>query len=95
MARDQKQPDLSAFANTPEAASLLKNKKMVSELLASQDTKQLMSMLERQSGGNLQQLAQAALKGDPSGLMSLMNQVTASREGAQVVERITQSVPKK
>lgn len=95
MANSSKQPDLSAYTNTPEAASLLKNKKAVSELLSSQDTKQLMAMLEQQSGGSLQQMAQAALKGDPSQLMALMNRVTASKEGAQVVERITRSVPKK
>ena len=95
MANNSKQPNLGAFANIPEAAGLLKNKQAVTNLLASQDTKRLMSMLEQQSGGNLQQMAQAALKGDPSQLMELMNRVTSSQEGAQTVERITQKVPKK
>ena len=91
----EKQPDLGALANAPGAADLLKNKKAVAQLMSSQDTKRLMSMLEQQSGGGQQQMAQAALKGDPSKLIALMDQVTASAEGAQVVERITRSVPKK
>jgi hypothetical protein len=80
----------------PEAAELLKDKKAVESLLASRDAKKLVSLLEEKAGdGGLQKLAQAALKGDPSGLMALMDQVTASREGAQAVERITRELPGK
>ncbi len=57
------------------------------QLARSSDARQLMELLKKQSGG-VQQAAQAAAAGDPSQLMSIMDQLMHSREGAELVDRI-------
>lgn len=81
--------------SSPEAASLLKNKESLAGLLSSPDTKKLMDMLNQNAGGGLKTAADAAMKGDASALMGIMQQVMGSKEGAEVVGRIQKSVPKK
>ncbi len=91
---EQKSKPVDVMAS-PEAASLLKNKEAVAGLMNSPDTKKLMEMLNQSAGGGLKNAADAAMKGDASALMGLMQQVMGSKEGAAVVERIQKSVPKK
>lgn len=81
--------------SSPEAASLLKNKEAVLGLMNSPDAKKLMEMLNQNAGGGLKTAADAAMKGDASALMGLMQQVMGSKEGAAVVDRIQKNVPKK
>lgn len=69
------------------AASLMQNRAAVEQLAKSGDAQRLMSML-KQSGG-VQEAAQAAAGGDPSQLMAMMNHLMNSREGAELVERIS------
>jgi len=64
-----------------------KNRKAVERLARSSDAQQLMELLKRQGGG-VQQAAQAAAAGDPSQLMSIMDQLMHSKEGAELVDRI-------
>lgn len=88
-------PKPDDLMSSPEAAALLKNKSAVQGLLSSPDTKKLMDMLNQNAGGGLKTAADAAMKGDPSALMGLMQQVMGSKEGAALVDRIQKSVPKK
>ena len=69
------------------AAELMKNRDAVARLAQSRDAQRLMDLLKQQSSG-VQQAAQAAAAGDPGQLMSIMNQLMSSREGAELVERI-------
>jgi len=69
------------------AAEQLKNKSAVQQLLRSEDTKRMMDMLNRQ--GEIQGAARAAAAGDPSQLMSMMQQLMHTQEGAKLVEKIT------
>lgn len=87
--------NLDDLMKSPEAAGLLKNKDMVRDLMRSPDTKKLMDMLNQKAGSGLKGAADAAMKGDTSQLMSLMDSIMKSKEGAAVVERINQAVPKK
>lgn len=91
---EQKPKPVDVMA-TPEAASLLKNKDTMAGLISSPDTKKLIDMLNQSAGGGLKGAADAAMKGDASALMGLMQQVMGSKEGAAVVDRIQKSVPKK
>ena len=70
-----------------QAAERMKNKGAVQQLLHSDDTKRLMDMLDSQGG--VKGAAQAAAAGDPSQLMDMMKQLMSTKEGAQLVERIT------
>jgi len=64
-----------------------KNRKAVEQLARSSDAQQLMELLKKQSGG-VQQAAQAAAAGDPRQLMTIMDQLMHSKEGAELVDRI-------
>lgn len=81
--------------NSPEAAALLKNKDSILGMMNSPDAKKLMQLLNQNAGGGLKTAADAAIKGDASALMGLMQQVMSSKEGAEVVERIQKTVPNK
>ena len=85
--------NLDDLMKNPNAAGLLKNKAALSSLLASPDTQKLMQLLNQNAGGGLKNAASAAAKGDTSQLMNLVNQVMQSKEGAQVIERINNTVP--
>ncbi|NCB64150.1 MAG: hypothetical protein EOM52_11215 [Clostridia bacterium] len=79
---------------TPQAEKLLKNKSNLENLMKSPDTRQLMNMLNQSAGGGLKAAAEAAMKGDTSQIMGLMNQLMNDPEGAKVVDRINKNMPK-
>lgn len=81
--------DASKLGRTVEA---MKNKGAVQQLLQSEDTKRMMALLEQQ--GSVQTAAKSAAAGDTSQIMSMMQQLMSTSEGAQLVERITQQAKK-
>jgi hypothetical protein len=81
--------------SSPEAAALLKNKDTVMGLLNSPDAKKLMELLNQNGGANLKGAADAAMKGDSSALMGLMQKVMDTKEGAAAMDRLQKTVPKK
>lgn len=81
-------PDFNALKKDPQAAKLLGDPAALKSLLSSPEAQKLMSLLSRQAGGGLQAAAQAAAQGKTDALMGLLNQVTASKEGAQAVEEL-------
>lgn len=64
-----------------------KNRDAISQLAQSSDAQKLRDLLNRQSG-QVQEAARQAAAGDPSQLMTIMNQLMHSREGAELVDRI-------
>lgn len=64
-----------------------KNRDAIARLAKSSDAQKLMELLQRQSG-QVKQAAQAAAAGDPAQLMSMMDQLMHSKEGAELVDRI-------
>lgn len=68
-------------------AEMMKNREAITRLAQSSDAQKLRELLQRQSGG-VQQAAQAAAAGDPSQLMSIMDQLMHSKEGAELMDRI-------
>ena len=72
----------------------LGDKKMMEQIANSPDAQRLMELLNANAGGNLKSAADAAAKGDPAALAGLLSQVMHSEEGAQVVERLSGTVPK-
>ena len=89
------QSNLDELMKNPKAASLLQNKDFIQQILRSPDAIPLLELLNQSAGEGLRSGADAAVKGDPSQLTGLINQVMQSREGAQVVEQIQNTVPKK
>ncbi len=68
------------------AAELAKNREAISQLAHSSDAQKLMAMLQRRGG--VQEAAEAAAAGDTSALVSMMDQLMKTKEGADLVNRI-------
>lgn len=71
-----------------QTAQKMKDNGAVRDLLQSEDTKRMMELLGSQA--NVKGAAKAAAAGDPAQLMGMMQQLMSTKEGAQLVERITQ-----
>jgi len=91
---DQSNPNLDQFKDDPKAASILNNKKLLNELLASPDTKKLIDLLNKNGGDSLKSAAESAAKGETEDLMSILNKVMKSEEGSQAVSGIKGKLPK-
>lgn len=70
------------------AAELVKHRDAIAKLAASADAKDFMQMLNRKGG--VQQAAQAAAGGDAGALLSMVEGLMQTEEGARLVERISQ-----
>ncbi len=64
-----------------------KNRDAIARLAKSDDAQKLMELLQRQSG-QVKQAAQQAAAGDPAQLMTMMDRLMHSKEGAELVNRI-------
>lgn len=73
--------------------SLKKNKEAMMALAKSADALKLMQMMKQMSGGDLQSVAEAAMKGNTEPLNDLMNKLSKSPEGAKAVENLHKKLP--
>ncbi|HJB56166.1 MAG TPA: hypothetical protein H9714_01290 [Candidatus Flavonifractor intestinipullorum] len=89
----EKQNNPDVLSQIPGARKLLEDREGLEALLRSPDTRALLTLLEQQAGGRLQQAADAAGRGDVRPLMNLVDQLQQSREGAAAVERFQKTVP--
>ena len=67
-------------------ADLVKNKEALNRLARSGDAQRLMELLRQ--GGGIQGAAEAAVKGDTSQLVGMMQRLMNTPEGGELVERI-------
>ena len=86
------QSNLDELMKDPKAAGLLKNKDLLKNILSSPDTKRLMNLLNQSAGGGLKSAAEAAMKGDTSQLMGLMDRLMKDPNGAKVVEQLNKTI---
>ena len=76
-------------------SQLQKNPALLRSLMQSQDGQALMQMLTQQDGGSsLQRAATSAAMGNPAQMMDMMSGIMNSPAGAQLVDRINQSMRK-
>ena len=74
-------------------SQLKQNPAMLQSLISSQDGQMLMQMLtQNDRGAGLQQAVNAAIHGDTSGMVALMNRITQTQSGAELVQRISKNV---
>ena len=69
-----------------DMAKRMQDSAAVRKLLASEDTRRMMQLLEQQGG--VKEAARSAAGGDPTRIMEMMQTLMNSQEGAQLVERI-------
>ncbi len=86
------QDKMNDLLKTSQAAQLLKNKSAVEHLVKTPETQQLMQMLNQSAGGGLKTAAEAAMKGDTSQLMGLMDRLMKDPDGAKAVERLNRTI---
>ena len=71
------------------------NPAMLQSLMRSRDGQALLQRLTQgDQGASLQRAAQSAARGNPAELMGLINQITQSPDGAELMERINKAVKK-
>ena len=73
---------------TAAASQLVKNRDAIRQLAQSGEARRLVSLL--QQNGSVESAAQAAAKGKPQELMSMLQGLLNTQEGAQLVQRIEQ-----
>lgn len=88
----QHDPIPNGLKNDPTAARLLGDPAALKALLSSPETRQLMSLLNR--NGGLQGAAQAAAKGEPEALMGMLQQVMRDQAGAAAVDALKKKTQK-
>lgn len=93
LAVKEEQEMLERAMHDKKTGALLGNRKKLGELLSAPETRKLMELLEKRSGGNLKSAAQSAAKGDPETLMALMREVMEAQEGAEAVEQLKKKIP--
>lgn len=83
---NQSQPDLNEMLRSPQAAELLKNRQALESLLRSDEARRLLDSLNQNSGGGLKNAAQAAMKGDGTQLMGLVQGLMNDPKSARLVQ---------
>lgn len=83
---NQSQPDLNEVLRSPQAAELLKNRQALESLLRSDEARRLLDSLNQNSGGGLKNAAQAAMKGDGTQLMGLVQGLMNDPKSARLVQ---------
>ena len=73
---------------TAAASHMVKNRDAIRQLAQSGEARRLVSLL--QQNGSVESAAQAAAKGRPQELMSMLQGLLNTQEGAQLVQRIEQ-----
>ena len=86
--------NLNDLMKSPEAAALLKNKEALTRIMSPQAPKPCREMPNRQAGGGPRGAADAAMKGDAKALAGIVEHLMQSKEGAEVVGRISGTLPR-
>lgn len=76
------------------AAALEHNRARLEQVVRSADAQRLMELLNQNAGGKLKSAAASAAQGDTKDLMAMVRQVMGSQEGAQLIQRLSQTAPK-
>ena len=76
------------FLNDPQAAKLIGDSSRLEQLKDAPETQKLFSMLSRSTGGNLEQAAGKAAKGDTGQLVGAIQKLLSDPEGAQLIQKM-------
>lgn len=85
-------PGFKDLLNSKQATQLMNDKGAIDSLQKAPQTQQLLSMLARNAGGDLEGAADAAAKGDAAKLMGAMTKLLNDPEGKRLVEEISKNI---
>ena len=85
-------PKIDELVNSKQAAGLLKDAGKLEQLRDAPETQRIFSMLSRSTGGDLKGAAERAAQGDAGELAGAIRQVMNSPEGAQLLQKMKQTL---
>lgn len=85
-------PDREHTSRLQQPEQLLQNKQTVEKIIQSQEAKQLMDLLNQNSGQSLKDAAQSALKGDTTRLTSLVDDLMRNPQSARLMEELQKKI---
>lgn len=85
-------PDREHTSHLQQPEQLLQNKQTVEKIIQSQEAKQLMDLLNQNSGQSLKDAAQSALKGDTTRLTSLVDDLMRNPQSARLMEELQKKI---
>lgn len=83
---------LDEILRTQQAEALISNKDTQEHLMGSPESQQILKLLNQNVGGNLEQVADRAAKGDSAQLMDAIKQFMQNPEAAQLVSQLKQKL---
>ena len=84
--------DHNHFLQNEQAAKLINNSAKLEQLRDSPETQKIFSMLSRNIGGNLEQAAGNAAKGDSAQLISAIRQLMQDPEGSRLIQQMKEKL---
>ena len=81
-------PGFNPLLKDPQAAKLMGDSSKLEQLKDAPETQKLFAMLSRSTGGNLEQAAGKAAKGDTGQLMGAIRKLLSDPEGAQLIQKM-------
>ena len=75
-----------------QAAKLMTDSKRLEQLRDAPETQKIFSLLSQSTGGNLEQAAGNAAKGDSAQLISAIRKLMQDPEGAQLIQQMKQKL---
>lgn len=85
-------PDRNSFLQNEQAAKLISNSDKLEHLRDAPETQKIFSMLNRNIGGNLEQAAGNAAKGDSAQLISAIRQLMQDPEGSRLIQQMKEKL---
>lgn len=85
-------PDRESAPLPQHTEQLLKNKQTVETIIQSREAKQLMDLLNQNSGQKLKDAAQAALRGDTTQLTQLVDHLKQNPQSARLIEDLQKKI---
>ncbi|MCD8144955.1 MAG: hypothetical protein LUD79_06410 [Oscillospiraceae bacterium] len=87
-------PNLEQLKQNPDAAALLNDQQALRQLLQSQDARRTLSLLQQQSGPQLQEAAKQAGQGNTAALSAILERFADSTEGKGLMEQLERQLHK-
>lgn len=85
-------PEREHTSQLQQPEQLLQNKQAVEKIIQSQEAKQLMDLLNQNSGQSLKDAAQSALKGDTTRLTRLVDDLMRNPQSARLMEDLQKKI---
>lgn len=85
-------PDQNHTSPPQQPEQLLQNKQTVETIMQSREAKQLMDLLNQNSGQSLKDAAQSALKGDTARLTRLVDDLMQNPQSARLMEELQKKI---